>query len=189
MTSNGLEADPQKIWAIIDMPTLINATETQLLLGMANCLNQFLPKLSEVVEPIRKTLKKDSVCTWTKEQSDAFEVLKQRATTAPVLGYFNVDVDVTIQCDSLQFGIGATLMQDGHPIASVSKKLTETERRYAQIEKECLAIVYACKKFDQYLCGKVIKVESDHKPLQSIFKKSIYQHHTVGENALNFATL
>ena len=70
-------------------------------------------------------------------------------------------------------GLGACLMQDGHPVAYASRSLTPTEVQYAQIEKELLAIVFAMEKFETYLYGRKVLVESDHKPLEAIFKKSL----------------
>ena len=64
-------------------------------------------------------------------------------------------------------------MQDGHPVAYASKSLTPTEVQYVQIEKELLAIVFAMEKFETYLYGRKVLVESDHKPLEAIFKKSL----------------
>lgn len=67
----------------------------------------------------------------------------------------------------------AAILQHGNPVAFASKRLTKTEQCYPSIEKETLAILYACRKFDQFLCGKVVRVESDHRPLQLIFKKPL----------------
>lgn len=77
--------------------------------------------------------------------------------------------------DASSEGIGAVILQEGHPVAYGSRPLTDCQRRYAQIKKELLAIVYRCEKFHQYLYGKDTVVESDHKPLESIFKKSLHQ--------------
>ena len=79
--------------------------------------------------------------------------------------------DVTIQCDASQGGLGATLLQEGRPVATASRALTRSEKNYAWIEKECLAIVYACEKFHYYIYGKPVKVESDDKALEMIAKK------------------
>ena len=78
---------------------------------------------------------------------------------APVLRYYNVNEEVTIQCDASQNGLGCVLLQNGQPVVFASKTMTESEKRYAQIEKECLAIVYACKKFNQYILGKFTKLK------------------------------
>ena len=64
-------------------------------------------------------------------------------------------------------------MQNGQPVAYASRSMTETEARYTQIEKEMLAIVFAVERFEQCVYGQPVKVESDHKPLESIFKKSL----------------
>ena len=82
---------------------------------------------------------------------------------------------VTIQADASQTGLGAALMQDGQPISYASRAMTDTEQNYAQIEKELLAIVFACERFNDYIYGRnVVHVETDHKRLESIFKKEIH---------------
>ena len=80
---------------------------------------------------------------------------------------------VIIQCDVSTVGLGATLLQDGRPVASASRSLTKSEKNYLALELECLAIVFACQKFDQYIYSKPVRVETDHKPLEVIAKKSI----------------
>ena len=80
---------------------------------------------------------------------------------------------ITITCDSSQTGLGALLLQDNKPVAYASRALTDPETRYAQIEKELLAVVFAFIRFHQYVYGKEVKVESDHKPLESIAKKPL----------------
>ena len=92
----------------------------------------------------------------------------------PILKYYDCNAEVTLQCDASEKGLGAVLLQNGQPVAFASKTLSPTERRYAQIEKECLAILFACHRFSQYISRRErITVESDHKPLQAIFKKSV----------------
>ena len=94
-----------------------------------------------------------------------------RVSHQPVLKYYNVHEEVTIQCDASEVGLGATLLQNGQPIAYASRALSKTEQCYAQIEKECLAIVFACERFDHYIYVKdCITVQSDHKPLETMLK-------------------
>lgn len=70
---------------------------------------------------------------------------------------------------------GKALLQEERPVAYSSRVMTQTEQNYAQIEKELLAIVYACEKFDQYIFGRSnVIVQSDHKPLETIFRKPIH---------------
>ena len=80
-----------------------------------------------------------------------------------------------IQCDSSQSGLGAALMRNGHPIAYANRALTEVESRYAQIEKEMLAIVFSAEKFNDYTFGRRTIVHTDHKPLESIVKKPLHR--------------
>ena len=97
-------------------------------------------------------------------------------TESPVLKYYNVNEEVTIQCDASETDLGAVLMQNGQPICYASRALTDTETRYAQMEKGLFAIVGSCHKFDQYIYGRdVVLVDSDHEPLQAVFKKPIHQ--------------
>ena len=91
-----------------------------------------------------------------------------------MLKFYDVDEEVTIQTDASNKGLGAVLTQNGQPVAFASRTLSPTEQRYATMEKECLAIVFACERFNQYLARtEKISVETDHKPLESIFKKSL----------------
>ncbi|KAL6471870.1 hypothetical protein MHYP_G00205200 [Metynnis hypsauchen] len=94
--------------------------------------------------------------------------------TAPVLKYYDPEEDFTLQCDSSETGLGAALMQAGQPIAYGSRALTPTERGYAQIEKECLAILFGMEKFHQYTYGRKVEVQSDHKPLETIMRKPLF---------------
>ena len=86
---------------------------------------------------------------------------------------YNVKKLTTIQCDASMKGLGAFLLQEGHPIMSVSRSLTKAEKNDVALELECLAIVFACQKFHHYIYGKHKLVETDHKPLEVITKKSI----------------
>jgi len=94
---------------------------------------------------------------------------------APVLRCYDVQEEAIIQCDASEKGLGATLLQQGQPVAFISHSLTKVEQNYAQMEKECLAIVFACEWFNQYIHGwEQTVVHTDHRPLVPIFNKPIY---------------
>ena len=78
-----------------------------------------------------------------------------------------------ITCDASKSGLGALLLQEGKPVTYASRALSDAEMRYAQIEKKLLAVVFASTKFHQYVYGKDVVVESDHKPLEMIAKKAL----------------
>ena len=107
------------------------------------------------------------------EQEKALQDVKKLVTDAPVLSYYKPNGDIEIQCDASQKGLGATLLQQGKPVVYISRVLTETEQRYAQIEKEMLAIVYSLEKLNQYVFGRHVEVQTDHKPLESILRKPL----------------
>lgn len=176
LTSEGLQADPSKVSAIKEMTVPSNKRELQCFLGMVNYLNKFLPNLSAVSEPLRELTHDKVPWNWTRKHLNVFNSLKAMITKAPVLKYFNLDEPIILQCDASSMGLGVALMQAGQPVAYASRSLTEAEREYAQIEKETLAIVFGCRRFDQYLCGqKEIIIHTDHKPLITIFKKPLLQ--------------
>ena len=100
--------------------------------------------------------------------------MRELVVKHPVLKYYNLQEPVVVQCDASEHGLLVALLQNGQPVAFASRCLSQTERQYAQIEKECLAIVFSCERFTQYLDGREkITVETDHKSLQCIFQKSI----------------
>ena len=94
---------------------------------------------------------------------------------APVLKFYNVTEEAAIQCDASEKGLGATLLQKGQPVAFASQSLSKSEQNYAQIEKECLAIVFTCEHFNKYIHGRdYTTIHTDHRPLIPIFTKPIY---------------
>ena len=94
-----------------------------------------------------------------------------------MLKYFDPNLPVKLSVDASKSGLGSVLLQlhkdDWHPVAFASRALSKTERRYSQIEKETLAVIYASEKFNLFIYRCRFLVESDHKPLQSSFKRNI----------------
>ena len=93
----------------------------------------------------------------------------------PILQHFDPTAQSIIQADASQRGLGAVLLQKGHPVAYISRSLNTTEQNYMQNEKELLAIVFACNKFHHYIYGFHTIIQSDHQPLESTMKKPLYQ--------------
>ena len=108
---------------------------------------------------------------WGPPQTEAVKKVKQLNTTAPTLAIYNPELQTTVQTDASSYGLGAVLMQaqeDGkiRAVAYASRTLTKSERQYAQIEKECLGVVWGCERFSKYLIGlPSFTAETDHKPL------------------------
>lgn len=99
--------------------------------------------------------------------------MKDNLTSAPVLAYFDLEKELILQVDSSKDGLGAVLMQQGRPIEYASRALTSSERKWAQIEKEVLPVLFSVQRFDQYTYGRQVTVENDHKPLESILRKPL----------------
>ena len=117
---------------------------------------------------------KDTEWCWLYIHKEAFGRTKKALTSTLVLQYYDVKKPVCTQCDASHGGLGAGVLQDGLPGVYASRALTATERNFAQIEKELLAIVFACEKFDQHLYGREkVHVQSDHKPLEVISRKPL----------------
>ena len=173
VTDTGLKADPSKVAAILDMRSPSNKDDVHRLRGMVNYLSRYLPCLSDIMQPINDLTRKDVAWTWNDNHERAFKEIKKLLTEAPVLAYFDQSKRIEIFTDASASGIGAALLQDGHPVAYASRALTDPETRYAVIEKEMLAIVFALEKWNQLTYGHQVTILTDHKPLESIGKKSL----------------
>ena len=170
----GIYADPTKKKAILEFPPAQNVKDLQRFMGMVNHLGKFVPRLAEMSEPLRQLLCKDTTWLWTDPQQRAFEQIKTTLTSAEVLACYDPSRPTIIAADASLNGIGAVLLQvqdDGNrrPTSYASRSLSDAEKRYAAIEKEALAGVWACEKFSEYVVGMNFVLETDHKPLQTLF--------------------
>ena len=114
---------------------------------------------------------------WGPAQDEAFKEIKAELARPTTLALYNPDTPTKICADASAYGLGAVLLQQQHddewkPVAFASRSMTETERRYSQIEKEALALVWACEKFADYVIEKPILLETDHKPLVPLLGKT-----------------
>lgn len=173
ITSQGLKPDTAKVDAILKLKTPDTRAELETFLGMVNYLSKFAPNLAEATAPLRCLLQKDIEFLWDDPQTHAFNKVKDIITNAPVLGFFDPKEPLILECDASQNGIGCSLWQRDRPIAYASKSLTQSEKLYANIERELLAIVFGCKRFHQLTYGRHVTVHSDHRPIAAIMKKPL----------------
>ena len=178
-SAQGMHPDPKKVQGITEMTAPKDKQQLQSFLGMVNYMGTFIPNLSHHTELLRAMLKKDNVFHWEDQQTRSFQQVKTliaKANTTP-LRYYDRNLPVTVQVDASLRGLGACLIQQhkgkDQPIAFASKSLRNAETRYANIERELLAIVFACQQFSTYLLGRSFVAESDHKPLEMIAMKNL----------------
>ena len=174
-SGNGIRTDPDKVKAVTDMPPPHDKSSLMRFLGMVTYFGKFIPCMSTITAPLRGLLSKDTLWSWDKIHDTAVEKLKSLLTEAPVLGYYDPSKPIVVTADASKDGIGAAILQGDHPIAYASRSLTSAEQNYAQIEKETLAVTYACERFNQYLYGRHFTVQSDHKPLETIVNKPLHK--------------
>ena len=176
ISGNGIQPTEEKLRAIRDAPTPRDLSQLKSFLGLLNYYGKFLPHLSSTLAPLYKMLSKGQVWHWGREQEKAFCIAKSQLTSDTLLVHFDPTLQLALSCDASPYGLGAVLShvcEDGSdkPIAYASRSLAPAEKKYSQLEKEGLAIVFGVKKFHQYLCGRKFVVHSDHKPLQFLFKE------------------
>ena len=172
--SKGIHPDPAKVAGISQFPTPEDVSGVRRFLGMFNQLAKFVPHVSDHTKPLRDLLVKDTTWMWTEVHSKAFTELKDILKSASVLAHYDVNKPVILSADSSSYGLGAVLYQqvqkEWKPVAYTSRSLEAAETRYATIEKESLAITWACEHFAQYLVGKRFVIHTDHRPLVSLLQ-------------------
>ena len=141
--ANGVHPDPGKVNAVHALPAPTNVTELQEFLGLVTYLSPFILGLSTLTAPLQQLLKKDTDFSWNHTYDTTFEWIKEDVISDTTLRYFNPSLPVTIQVDASQVGLGAALLQNGKPIAFASKALTETECRYANIERDASCCLWS----------------------------------------------
>lgn len=177
VSEEGVKPDLRKTSAINNMERPNNKDEVRRFLGMVTYLAKFVPQLSALSAPLRSLLEQKNEWIWSHDQEQSFVKLKETLTQEPVLKFYDPEKRTRISADASQYGLGAVLLQQHNeqwlPVAYASRALTSAESRYAQIEKELLASMYACERFHQYVFGQAFEVETDHKPLVSIMSKPL----------------
>ena len=169
----GIEMAKNKVEAVLDWKTPKSLTEVQSFLGFANFYRRFIQDYSKIARPLTELTKKSDKWAWNKEAETAFQQLKNRFTSAPILAHFDAQKPVIIETDASDFAIGAVLSQRDqenrlHPVAFHSRKFSPAEINYEIHDKELLAIVDAFKHWRRYCEGAThqVQVFSDHQNLE-----------------------
>lgn len=172
ISRNGIAVDPKKISAILEWPLPKTPKALRGFLGLTRYYRKFVKGYGGVAAPLNAMLKKGGF-QWTKEAMQSFEDLKQGLISPPVLRIPNFTQDFTIECDASGTRIGAVLLQEYHPIAYASKGLKGKALLLSTYEKELLAILWAVKKWKQYLLGRRFTIKTDQRSIKFLLDQRV----------------
>ena len=172
-SANGLSLDPKKIAAVKRMNLPQDVEMMRSFLGLVNHLNRFSPCLAELSEPLRQICRQKVEFELTESVHVALPRTKEEISKNITLPYFNLKSATTLQTDASKKGLGAVILQDSKPVMFASRALTGSERNYQNLKKECLVMIWGMEKFHYFLYGKQFTLETNQKPLVSIYRKHI----------------
>ena len=172
----GVGPTEEKVRAVLEANHPSTPTEVRSFLGMFGFSARFIPNLATVAEPLRAISRKGVPFVWSSEQEKSSQELKKQLASAPVLAYFDKDAHTRVIADASPVGLGAVLVQDkngeSRVVCYASRSLSGVESRYSQTEKEALALVWACERFNLYLPGlPTFDLGTDHGALQVIYSR------------------
>lgn len=169
VSSEGIRPDPEKTAAVEKFPRPTDKRAVRRFLGLCAYYRRFVKDFSKIAEPLTRLTKEDMPFTWTSEQEEAFNELRQRLLHHPVLAHFHEEAETEIHTDASNLGLGAVLVQlqngEERVVAYASRTLSRAEINYSATEKECLAVIWAIQKFRPYLYGRPFRAVSDHHSL------------------------
>jgi hypothetical protein len=169
----GVKPDPDKVRVVQDWPEPANAAELRSFLGLAQYFRKFIQGYAQTVCNLYDLLKTNAVYNFTSQHRKAFEQVKYSLTNAPVLKAPDFSKPFELYTDASTHGIGSVLLQDGHPIAYESRKLSSAEFNYTTTEQELLAVVHSLKVFRPYIQNRhmVTTIYTDHRALEWLLTK------------------
>ena len=172
---DGIAADPEKIGAIQNFPSPNTLTALRSFMGMVNQLGCFSTEIAHAATPLRSLTKKGTIFNWTVDHQNAFKAVKAALLLPPLLEPYDPKCPLVLHTDAARNGgLGFALVQPAEGgkrlrlIQCGSRFITPTESRYAMIELELLAIVWAVTKCRLYLLGRDFNVITDHRPLITV---------------------
>ncbi|XP_019253895.1 PREDICTED: uncharacterized protein LOC109232588 [Nicotiana attenuata] len=173
ISAAGVATDPKKIEAVQAWPTPVSLKQLRGFLGLAGYYRRFIKGYGVLSKPLTDLLKKDSF-QWSCKATEAFSKLKEAITSAPILTLPDFSIPFGVETDACSLGIGAVLMQNGQPIAYLSKGLSPQHQSLSVYDKELLALVMAVSKWTQYLTGKSFTVKTDQKALKFLLEQKLH---------------
>ncbi|GFX60462.1 retrovirus-related Pol polyprotein from transposon 297 [Trichonephila clavipes] len=166
-----------KIKAIADFPRPTTKTQVRSFLGLVGYYSHYIPNYTTIASPLTDALKgkiKKEKITWDEKCGKAFEELKAKLVTQPILFAPDFATEFILQTDASEVGAGVVLSQriegEEHPIVFLSKKFSKAERNYSTVERELAAIIFGLKRLKHYLDGQKFIIETDHNPLRYLNK-------------------
>ena len=169
--STGISPDPKKTESILKMQFPPDKETMHSFLGLVNFLNRYTPKLAELCSPLGKLILKDSHYSPGDPEHAAFDAIKAEFKKKIILPYFDRNKETILQTDASKKGFGAVILQEEQPIYYASRALTSAEKNYQNLEREAQAAVWGMEKFHYFLYGRKFILQTDQKPLVSIFRK------------------
>lgn len=161
----GVATNPAKILAVQQWSPPKTQRQLRGFLGLAGYYRKFIQHYDILEKPLTKLLKKDVPYKWTNVEQQAFDMIKHKLVQAPVLALPDFSKEFVVETDASGTGIGVVLMQDGHPLAFISKALSPRSQAMSTYEKECIAVLLAVDKWRQYLQHAPFVIHTDHKSL------------------------
>ena len=182
---DGVKPDPKKVHDLKKMPTPESKKQLEEFLGLINYLSLFIKNLASESSALRDLTKQDVPFEWQEDHEYIYQKLKNMICEDAKLKFYDPKAPLQLQVDASMRGLGACLLQpdkddNGHygseyrPVAYASKSLSPTQSRYANIEREMLAVTFGIKRFEVYLYGRQFEVVTDHKPLIMICQKPLH---------------
>ena len=169
MSTLGMSVDPEKVEAVMSWERSRSVFEIRSFLGLARYYKRFIEDFSRLAAPMTKLTRKEVKFDWDDRCEEAFQELKRRLTSVPILIVPDMGQGYTVYCDASRARLGCVLMQSERVVAYGSRQLKNHEQNYPTHDMELAAVVFALKIWRHYLYGEQFEVYSDHKSLKYIF--------------------
>ncbi|KAJ9566511.1 LOW QUALITY PROTEIN: hypothetical protein OSB04_002477 [Centaurea solstitialis] len=173
VNKEGIHVDPAKIEAIKKWEAPKTPTEIRQFLGLVGYYRRFIANFSKIAQPLTMLTQKDKKFNWGEKQEEAFQLLKHKLCTAPILALPEGKDNFVVYCDASHLGLGCVLMQNEKVVAYASRQLKVHKKNYTTHDLELGAVVFALKIWRHYLYGTKCTIFTDHKSLQHILDQKI----------------